>query len=123
MESVLTPVNETEREQGRTVQEMPNTMQSKRNLNLAALALVMIAVAIFAAACGGSRANVRKEEGAAGKAPEAVVVTTAAAIKRDLPRFFEATGSLAGDQQTDVAPQTSGRSEEHTSELQSLAYL
>jgi RND family efflux transporter MFP subunit len=36
-------------------------------------------------------------------------VTTAAAIKRDLPRFFEATGSLAGDEQTDVAPQTAGK--------------
>ena len=42
-------------------------------------------------------------------APAAVAVTTAAAIKRELPRFFEATGSLAGDQQTDVAPQTSGK--------------
>ena len=41
--------------------------------------------------------------------PVAVEVTTAAAIKRELPRFFEATGSLAGDQQTDVAPQTSGK--------------
>jgi multidrug efflux pump subunit AcrA (membrane-fusion protein) len=68
---------------------------------------LLIAVAIFAAACGGSRANARKEEGP--KPPEEVVVTTAAAIKRDLPRFFEATGSLAGDQQTDVAPQTSGK--------------
>ncbi|HEX6730571.1 MAG TPA: efflux RND transporter periplasmic adaptor subunit, partial [Pyrinomonadaceae bacterium] len=36
-------------------------------------------------------------------------VTTATAIVRELPRFFEATGSLAGDQQTDVAPQTSGK--------------
>jgi RND family efflux transporter MFP subunit len=61
------------------------------------------------AACGGSRANVRKEETAAAKGPEAVDVTTAAAIRRDLPRFFEATGSLAGDQQTDVAPQTQGK--------------
>ena len=87
---------------------MRNTNSSPRNLKLAALALLLIAVAIFAAACGGSRANVRKDDGAA-KAPEAVVVTTAAAIKRDLPRFFEATGSLAGDQQTDVAPQTSGK--------------
>jgi multidrug efflux pump subunit AcrA (membrane-fusion protein) len=84
-------------------------MQSKRNVKLAALALLLIAAAIFAAACGGSRANARKEEGSGAKAPEAVVVTTAAAIKRDLPRFFEATGSLAGDQQTDVAPQTSGK--------------
>lgn len=85
-------------------------MSAKRNLKLAAFALLLLAVAIFAAACGGSRANVRKEETAGGaKGPEAVVVTTAAAIKRDLPRFFEATGSLAGDQQTDVAPQTSGK--------------
>jgi multidrug efflux pump subunit AcrA (membrane-fusion protein) len=87
---------------------MRNTMLSPRNLKLAAVTLLLIAVAIFAAACGGSRANVRKEEGAA-KAPEAIPVSTAAAIRRDLPRFFEATGSLAGDQQTDVAPQTSGK--------------
>ncbi|HEY9504136.1 MAG TPA: efflux RND transporter periplasmic adaptor subunit, partial [Pyrinomonadaceae bacterium] len=32
-----------------------------------------------------------------------------AAIRRDLPEFFEASGSLAGDQQTDVAPQASGK--------------
>lgn len=89
---------------------MRNTMPSQRKFKLGALALLLIAAAIFAAACGGSRANVRNDEttGAA-KAPDAVDVTTAAAIKRDLPRFFEATGSLAGDQQTDVAPQTSGK--------------
>jgi multidrug efflux pump subunit AcrA (membrane-fusion protein) len=87
---------------------MANTMLSQRKFKLAALALLLIGAAIFAAACGGSRANVRKE-GTEAKAPEAVVVTTAAAIKRDLPRFFEATGSLAGDQQTDVAPQTAGK--------------
>lgn len=89
---------------------MRNTMLSQRNLKLGALALLLIAAAIFAAACGGSRANVRNNETAgAEKALEAVDVTTAAAIKRDLPRFFEATGSLAGDQQTDVAPQTAGK--------------
>jgi len=84
-------------------------MQSKRNYTYAALLLLLVAVAAFIAACGGSKANVRKEETAANAAPPAVEVTTAAAIKRDLPRFFEATGSLAGDQQTDVAPQTSGK--------------
>jgi len=89
---------------------MRNTMLSQRNLRLAALTLLLIAAGILAAACGGSRANVRKEETAADtKTPEAVEVTTAAAVKRDLPRFFEATGSLAGDQQTDVAPQTAGK--------------
>ncbi len=39
----------------------------------------------------------------------AIEVTTAQAITRDLPRFFEATGSLAGDQQTDVAPSIAGK--------------
>jgi multidrug efflux pump subunit AcrA (membrane-fusion protein) len=66
-------------------------------------------VGIFVASCGGSKANVRKAESTANAQPVAVEVTTAAAIKRDLPRFFEATGSLAGDQQTDVAPQTAGK--------------
>jgi multidrug efflux pump subunit AcrA (membrane-fusion protein) len=84
-------------------------MQSKPNLNHAALLLLLLAVAAFIAACGGSKANVRKDETAANTPPPAVEVTTAAAIKRDLPRFFEASGSLAGDQQTDVAPQTSGK--------------
>jgi len=84
-------------------------MRSKGNLKLVILILLLLAVSVFIASCGGSRANVRKEEPAANTQPVAIEVTTAAAIKRDLPRFFEATGSLAGDQQTDVAPQTSGK--------------
>jgi multidrug efflux pump subunit AcrA (membrane-fusion protein) len=83
-------------------------MRSQINLKFALLMLLLVAVAAFIAACGGSKANVRKEE-TANTPPPAVDVTTATAIKRDLPRFFEATGSLAGDQQTDVAPQTSGK--------------
>ena len=71
--------------------------------------LLLVGVSAFIAACGGSKANVRKEEAGANTPPPVVEVTTAAAIKRDLPRFFEASGSLAGDQQTDVAPQTSGK--------------
>jgi len=77
-------------------------------LKLVVLILLLVGVGVFIASCGGSKANVRKEE-AANAQPVVVEVTTAAAIKRDLPRFFEATGSLAGDQQTDVAPQTAGK--------------
>ena len=84
-------------------------MQSQGKLKFAALILVLVVTGVFVASCGGSRANVRKEETAAANQPVTVEVTTAAAIKRELPRFFEATGSLAGDQQTDVAPQTSGK--------------
>jgi len=84
-------------------------MRSQGNLKFAGLLLLLVAVGAFIAACGGSKANVRKDEKSANAAPPVVEVTTAAAIKRDLPRFFEATGSLIGDQQTDVAPQTSGK--------------
>jgi len=66
-----------------------------------------LAVAGAVMSCGGSKANVRKEE--ASSTPKTVEVTTAAAISRELPSFFEATGSLAGDEQTDVAPQTAGK--------------
>ena len=83
-------------------------MSFQPKLKFVALLLVLVAVAGFIAACGGSKANVRKEQPGANQ-PAAVEVTTAAAIKRELPTFFEATGSLAGDQQTDVAPQTSGK--------------
>ena len=83
-------------------------MQFKGKLRLALVVLLLVAVAALVASCGGSKANVRKEE-PANTQPIAIEVTTAAAIKRELPRFFEATGSLAGDEQTDVAPQTSGK--------------
>lgn len=66
------------------------------------------AVTLFAISCGGSKANVRTEA-ATPAAPAAVEITTAPAILRELPRFFEATGSLAGDQQTDVAPSVAGK--------------
>jgi RND family efflux transporter MFP subunit len=84
-------------------------MQASVNFKLIVLTLLLVVVGVFVASCGGSKANVRKEEPAANAQSVAVEVTTAAAIKRDLPRFFEATGSLAGDEQTDVAPQTAGK--------------
>jgi multidrug efflux pump subunit AcrA (membrane-fusion protein) len=73
------------------------------------LAVVLVSLALFALSCGGSKANVRNDNAAASSSPVAVDVTTAPAIQRQLPRYFEATGSLAGDAQTDVAPQTSGK--------------
>src|ERR1041385_367878 len=86
-----------------------NNMQPRVKFKFVALILALVAMSAFVASCGGSKANVRKTEPAVNAEPTAGEVTTAAAIKRDLPRFFEATGSLAGDEQTDVAPQTSGK--------------
>jgi len=89
---------------------MVKTMLSQKNLKLVAVALLISASAVFFNACGRrSQADGKQEATPSTTAPAAVAVTTAAAIKRELPRFFEATGSLAGDQQTDVAPQTSGK--------------
>ena len=85
-------------------------MRFQGKLKVLILLLVLVVTAAFVASCRGSKANVRKEQPNANSQPAAVEgVTTAAAIKRELPRFFEATGSLAGDEQTDVAPQTSGK--------------
>jgi multidrug efflux pump subunit AcrA (membrane-fusion protein) len=56
-----------------------------------------------------SRSKGQSNNAAADSPAPAVDVTTAAAISRQLPRFFEATGTLAADVQTDVQPQTAGK--------------
>jgi multidrug efflux pump subunit AcrA (membrane-fusion protein) len=82
-------------------------MFSPRLLQLLTLTLILGAVLFVATGCGGSKANVRKEETTT--QPAVVDVTTATAITRELPRFFEATGSLNGDEQTDIAPSVAGK--------------
>jgi len=87
---------------------------SSPRLQLSYLQLLFLAVALsglllLAGSCGGSKANVRKDEANTSAPPAAVEVTTAPAIVRELPRFFEATGSLTGDEQTDVAPSIAGK--------------
>jgi len=77
-------------------------------MQIFALAVALSTLLFFATSCGGSKANGNTEA----KAPvpaAAVDVTTATAIVRDLPRFLEATGSLTGDEQTDVSPSIPGK--------------
>jgi multidrug efflux pump subunit AcrA (membrane-fusion protein) len=85
----------------------------RRTLQVRTLAVIVSIAALGAglASCGGSRAQNSKNanSAAAPAAPQAVDVSTAPTIMRDLPRYVEATGSLAGDEQTDVAPQVGGR--------------
>ena len=80
---------------------------SLKTIQLLPLSALLILVSLLAMACGGSKANVRQEQ--VNAQPVAVDVTTAAAIVRELPQYFEATGSLTGDEQTDVSPSTSGK--------------
>ena len=84
-------------------------MISLKQPNSLPLALVLASVALAGAACGGSKAQSDAQAANTAAAPAAVDVTTAPAITRDLPRFLEATGSLAADEQTDVAPSIAGK--------------
>jgi RND family efflux transporter MFP subunit len=62
-------------------------------------------------ACSGSKAQANKTATTTTTTTttQVIEVTTAPAISRQLPRFFEATGSLAGNEQTDVAPAVAGK--------------
>lgn len=81
-----------------------------QTLKILSLALVLASLSLFALACGGgSNAQSNTKQANTAAAPAAIDVTTAPAITRDLPRFFEATGSLAADEQTDVAPAVGGK--------------
>jgi multidrug efflux pump subunit AcrA (membrane-fusion protein) len=73
------------------------------------MALALVATVGLTAASCGSRAQANKQGPEAAATPENVEVSTAAAIRRDLPRYVEATGGLAADEQTDVAPTVGGR--------------
>src|SRR6185295_4426228 len=84
------------------------SLRMKSLVQLFALATLLSAFVLFATSCGGSKANVRTEAGTPAQ-PVAVEVTTATAISRELPQFFEASGSLTGDEQTDVAPSIAGK--------------
>lgn len=85
------------------------TLRKKFSTTVALFALVFAGLA--SASCGGSRAqpNGQTADSARATADERVEVTTAPAIMRSLPRFIEATGSLAADEATDVAPTVGGR--------------
>jgi multidrug efflux pump subunit AcrA (membrane-fusion protein) len=78
-------------------------------LKVLSLAVALLGLLLLATSCGGSKANVRNDNANTSAAPAAIEVTTAPAIVRDLPRFFEATGSLSGDEQTDVTPSIAGK--------------
>ena len=63
---------------------------------------------LFAASCGSSRAE-NANSSNANTAPTNIETTTAQAIVQNLPTYFEATGTLASDAQTDVAPTVGGK--------------
>ncbi len=86
-------------------------MISRKQLKLLSLILALTCLTLFAAACSGSKAQANKTANTTATTQQVTVVevTTTPAIERQLPRYLEATGSLAADEQTDVAPATSGK--------------
>ncbi|MGZ8842397.1 MAG: efflux RND transporter periplasmic adaptor subunit [Pyrinomonadaceae bacterium] len=72
---------------------------------------LLIALALGAGAIAACRRSSSQTNAAANASPTPVVVqvSTAAAVTRQLPQYFEGTGSLAANQQTDVAPETAGK--------------
>lgn len=72
------------------------------------VAIIFTSLALFLAACGSSKAE-SVNANANKNAPQIVDVTTENSIVRDLPTYFEATGTLASDAQTDVAPTVAGK--------------
>ncbi|HVE59191.1 MAG TPA: efflux RND transporter periplasmic adaptor subunit [Pyrinomonadaceae bacterium] len=70
-------------------------------------AVSAIIFSIFLASCSGSKAQVNVNVNAEQK-PN-VEITTTQAVVRQIPTYFEATGNLASDAQTDVAPTVAGK--------------
>ncbi len=78
------------------------------NINKTVSILLFSATALFLAACGGSSAKTNSNANTDTK-PTNVEVTTTQAVVRQIPTYFEATGNLASDAQTDVAPTVGGK--------------
>lgn len=69
------------------------------------LSIVLVVCALIASACGSKTAvNVNANTQAT-----IVDVTTTQAVTQQIPTYFEATGNLASDEQTDVAPNIAGK--------------
>jgi len=78
-------------------------------LKLTLLFLLTAAVGTGLIACSRSKGQGNNASASASPTPAAISVSTTAAVSRQLPRYFEANGSLAPNQQADVAAETSGK--------------
>jgi RND family efflux transporter MFP subunit len=82
----------------------------KISFNKIAFLILSIVVSVGLAACGGSRAESKANANTAEQQqPQTVDTMTEAAVLRQLPQYFEATGTLASDAQTDLAPTVGGK--------------
>ncbi len=73
--------------------------------HLFSILLISLAL-VFLNSCGGSAAANANNTA---NQPQIVDVTTKQAVTKQIPTYFEATGNLASDAQTDVAPAVAGK--------------
>jgi multidrug efflux pump subunit AcrA (membrane-fusion protein) len=86
-------------------------MISRQQIKASLFFVVLAALCIVSVGCGGgskAQSNTHNANAQAAE-PATVDVTVTAAVSRQLPRYLEATGSLAADEQTDVAPTVGGK--------------
>ena len=78
-----------------------------RNQKVFILVTLIIALSVLmSAACSSSSGSTNNNANAQ---PASVEITTAQAVVKPIPSYIEATGNLASDAQTDVAPAVSGK--------------
>ncbi len=70
------------------------------------LAILVLTATVAGIGCGSKAANANAN---ANLQPTIVDVTTTQAVVKPIPTYFEATGNLAGDGQSDVAPTAAGK--------------
>lgn len=70
------------------------------------LAVLVLTFVLTAVGCGSKPANTNAN---ASNQPTTIDVTTTQAVTKPIPTYFEATGNLASDAQTDVAPAVAGK--------------
>jgi RND family efflux transporter MFP subunit len=80
------------------------SMRNRKTIICIALLGLMVGVT-----AGGCRKSAGAENSNANNQPQIIDVTTAQAVVKPIPTYFEATGNLASDEQTDVAPAISGK--------------
>jgi RND family efflux transporter MFP subunit len=81
----------------------------RRPIKLILFVLAIAALGTILTACSGSKGQGNNASASASPPPPAISVSTTSAVMRQLPRYFEANGSLAPSEQTDVAAETSGK--------------
>jgi RND family efflux transporter MFP subunit len=82
-------------------------MSFRKFISATALCLIIATTGINTA-CNRSNGAPNNNHATA-TAPVVIEVSTTAAVLRQLPRYFEATGSLAANEQSDVMPSTTGK--------------